>query len=78
MLQNGQYSFTTYQNTPDLWNLKPPLGAWAITLSYRIFGVNLFALRFFSAFLSLLIVAGVIAIATENGAKPKRCVPGSS
>jgi 4-amino-4-deoxy-L-arabinose transferase-like glycosyltransferase len=76
MLQNGQYSFTTYQNTPDLWNLKPPLGAWAITLSYRIFGVNLFALRFFSAFLSLLIVAGVIAIAHREWGKAQAVCSG--
>jgi len=56
MLKSGDYIVTTYNNQPDMWNLKPPLGPWLITLSFKLFGVSEFSLRFFSA------LAGVFTI----------------
>ncbi len=54
MLRSGDYLVHTYQGEPDYWNLKPPLSFWSIALSYRIFGFNAFALRFYSALSALL------------------------
>jgi 4-amino-4-deoxy-L-arabinose transferase-like glycosyltransferase len=61
MIRNDDYLVTTYQGEPDYWNLKPPLSFWLIALSYRLFGYNAFALRFFSAFSGLLAAAAVAA-----------------
>ena len=58
MIQNNDYLVHTYQGEPDLWNTKPPLSFWLIALSYKIFGYNAFALRFFSALATVL--AGLI------------------
>jgi 4-amino-4-deoxy-L-arabinose transferase-like glycosyltransferase len=65
MFQSGHYSFTTFDHSPELYNLKPPLGTWLIVLSYKLFGVGVFSLRFFSAFLSLACVA-VLLIKTQQ------------
>ena len=56
MIRNNDYLIHTFQGEPDLWNTKPPLSFWMISLSYRIFGYNAFALRFFSAFATVLAV----------------------
>ena len=49
MLVNQEYVLSTYGFSPDYYNLKPPLSYWLIALSYKIFGFNAFALRFYSA-----------------------------
>lgn len=54
MIRNDDYIVQTNQGEADYWNLKPPLSFWAITLSYRLFGYNSFALRFHSALAVLL------------------------
>ncbi|MCX8028698.1 MAG: glycosyltransferase family 39 protein [Brevinematales bacterium] len=59
MLKNGIWFANHYDGKPDFWNLKPPLGSWLISLSFSIFGINPFGLRFFSglsAFLSILLI----------------------
>jgi len=56
MIKNNDYLVHTFQGEPDLWNTKPPLSFWMISLSYRIFGYNAFALRFFSALATVLAV----------------------
>jgi len=56
MVRNGDLVKTTYLGGPDYYNLKPPLGIWLIALSYKMFGVNLFALRVPSATSALLSV----------------------
>lgn len=61
MIKNNDYLVHTYQGAPDLWNTKPPMSFWLIALSYRIFGYNAFALRFFSA-LAIVLGAAIIAI----------------
>ena len=53
MLRSGDYTVSTYQGQPDLWNLKPPLSFWLISLGYRRFGYNALGLRFFSALAAL-------------------------
>ena len=59
MIRNDDYLVSTYQEQPDLWNLKPPMSFWLIALSYRIFGYNAFALRFFSALAALFTAAAL-------------------
>jgi len=63
MIQNHNFVVSTFAHQNDLWNLKPPLGAWFIVLDYKLFGFNVFALRFYSGFccfLSLLAVAWIM------------------
>ncbi len=65
MIINNNFIKNTYLNEPDYWNLKPPLGLWLISLSYVIFGFNVFALRFWSAFFGFLTILIVIQIARK-------------
>lgn len=48
MLKSDNWIVLTYGGQPDLI-AKPPLGAWLIAVSFKIFGVTEFALRFWSA-----------------------------
>jgi 4-amino-4-deoxy-L-arabinose transferase-like glycosyltransferase len=57
MLKSGNFVAQTYLGELDYWNLKPPLSFWTIAAAYRIFGVNAFALRFFSALCLPVIIA---------------------
>ena len=64
MIQSHNFVVSTFNHQTDLWNLKPPLGAWLIALDYKIFGFNVFALRFYSAvscFLSVVAVMWIMA-----------------
>jgi 4-amino-4-deoxy-L-arabinose transferase-like glycosyltransferase len=63
MLQSGKYITTTYLNYPDYYNLKPVLGFWSIVVSYKVFGVSIFALRFPSALFAFLTIAMVMLFA---------------
>lgn len=56
MTENGNYIVNTYLNKPDYWNLKPPLGLWLISLSFKTFGFSNFSLRFPSALAALLTI----------------------
>ncbi|MFA9376820.1 MAG: ArnT family glycosyltransferase [Lachnotalea sp.] len=50
MYKNKNFIVNTYNYSNDYWNLKPPLSYWLIMLDFRIFGFNVFSLRFYSAF----------------------------
>ena len=67
MLHNGEYLVTTYDEQPDFWYLKPPLGLWIIAASYRLLGPNLFALRIASAMSALLTILLVMRIGLRHG-----------
>ncbi len=68
MIRNNDYLVNTYQGEPDYWNLKPPMSFWLISLAYRLFGYNAFALRFFSAMATLLSACAIALWAwRENG-----------
>lgn len=49
MLHNGRLFVTHFQGEPDMWGTKPPLLIWLQVLSFKVFGINEFALRFPSA-----------------------------
>lgn len=49
MIQSNDYIKNTYRYETDLWNLKPPLSFWLITVFYRAFGYSSLALRLPSA-----------------------------
>ncbi|MGQ9778957.1 MAG: ArnT family glycosyltransferase [Bacillota bacterium] len=51
MYESGDFVGTFFNYAPRFD--KPPLTFWLMTLSYRLFGVNEFAVRFFSALLGL-------------------------
>jgi 4-amino-4-deoxy-L-arabinose transferase-like glycosyltransferase len=61
MIRNDDYLVHTFQGEADLWNTKPPMSFWLITIAYKIFGYNAFALRFFSA-LSAVLVAVFVSL----------------
>lgn len=54
MIRNDDYIVHTYMGAVNDNNTKPPLGLWAIALSYRLFGFSLFSMRAQSALLMLL------------------------
>ncbi len=56
MLETGQY-VTTLLNYVVRFT-KPPLVIWAMALSYKVFGVNEFAARFFGAASGAILLAG--------------------
>ncbi len=58
MIKSGNYIVNTYNGKNDYWNVKPVLSFWNIVAGYRLFGENLFALRFVSA-LSFVVIAFV-------------------
>lgn len=63
MLKNKEYIINTYNYQNDYWNLKPPLSFWSIILGFKIFGFNVFAMRFYSA-ASLFITISIVSIFT--------------
>ncbi len=61
MVQNHSFLVNTYAGAPEYWNLKPPLGYWAIALSFYLFGASPFTLRLPAALFALGTVALVMA-----------------
>jgi 4-amino-4-deoxy-L-arabinose transferase-like glycosyltransferase len=49
MLQHGNPIATTFEGDLDYYNSKPPLNVWLIAASFKMFGVNLVAMRVISA-----------------------------
>jgi 4-amino-4-deoxy-L-arabinose transferase-like glycosyltransferase len=56
MMGNGKLFVKYFDGQPDSYNLKPPLMTWIQSLSFRLFGVGEFALRFPSALSGFLLV----------------------
>lgn len=65
MLANHDYILSTYGFSPDYYNLKPPLSYWLIALSYKTFGFNAFALRFYSA-LSYFLTGVLVSLSLKK------------
>lgn len=66
MLVSGDYAKTTYLFETDHYNTKPPLLFWIMTLTYRVFGISIFAFRFPSALFGLLTVALTMLVARRR------------
>lgn len=60
MFKNHNYIVNTYNYENDYFNLKPPLSYWGIIMGFKLFGVSIFSMRFYSA-LSLLLTFLVVA-----------------
>ena len=60
MLKSENFLINTYNQTPDYWNLKPPLSFLSIALGYNIFGYNTLGLRFFSALCACIALCSTI------------------
>lgn len=45
MLQRGSWLIPYFEGQVDTWNAKPPLLHWCIMVSYKLFGLNTFAMR---------------------------------
>ena len=63
MLQNRSFIVTTYAGEREYWNLKPPLGYWAMALSFWVFGATPFAMRLPAALCGIAAVAVAMALA---------------
>lgn len=59
MFKNHNYIVNTYNYENDYFNLKPPLSYWGIIIGFKLFGVSIFSMRFYSA-LSLLLTFLVV------------------
>ena len=60
MFKNHNYIVNTYNYENDYFNLKPPLSYWGIILGFKLFGISIFSMRFYSA-LSLLLTFLAVA-----------------
>lgn len=69
MFQQGDLIKSTYCYDTDYYNLKPPLSMWGIMLGFLLFGKNVFALRAYSAFCYIILVACVGLFAKRNYGK---------
>jgi len=56
MTNTKDFIVVTCNYEPDGWNTKPPLSIWLKYISYKIFGINEFAVRIPSAIASLLTI----------------------
>lgn len=65
MLKNNEFIINTYNYSNDYWNLKPILSFWGIIISFKLFGISVFSLRFTSA-ISLFLTAILIGIFMKN------------
>jgi len=54
MINSGDWITVTYDNEPDMANIKFPLGAWLIAINYKLFGVNEFSVRLWSVIFTIL------------------------
>lgn len=61
MLKQGNLIVNTYNYENDYYNLKPPLSYWGIMIGFKLFGTNVFGLRFFSG-LSMLLTFLLIGV----------------
>jgi 4-amino-4-deoxy-L-arabinose transferase-like glycosyltransferase len=60
MLQSGEWIATTFDGQLDYYNSKPPLNVWLIALSFKLFGINMVALRLPSLVAAFATVAIVV------------------
>jgi 4-amino-4-deoxy-L-arabinose transferase-like glycosyltransferase len=51
---SGDWIVTTFADLPDHYNTKPPFCIWLMSLSYKLFGINVLAVRMPSAIFGLL------------------------
>ncbi len=56
MLYSGNYLYANIDGKPDYHDVKPPLQLWVKVLSYKMFGINEFAVRF-STLLSFFLLS---------------------
>jgi 4-amino-4-deoxy-L-arabinose transferase-like glycosyltransferase len=59
MVRSGNWLVTTFQGDVDYYNTKPPLNIWLIAISFKLFGISLWALRlpsFIAAFTTIAVV----------------------
>jgi 4-amino-4-deoxy-L-arabinose transferase-like glycosyltransferase len=56
ILKTNDWVVIHFAGVPDMWSMKPPLGIWLTAISFLIFGVNEFAIRFWSAFSAVILV----------------------
>lgn len=61
MMQRHNYIANYYDGELDYWNLKPPLSLYLVMLGYKMFGFNIWGLRFFTV-LAFLLTAIIIAL----------------
>ena len=66
MLRSGNLLVNTYEDVPDMWNLKPPLSFWTVMAGYRVLGFNAWGLRMPMAACYLAMIAMLAAYARRR------------
>lgn len=56
MFDGGNHIVRYFKNSPDMWEVKPPLLIWMQQICFKVFGISEFSIRFPSAFLTLLLI----------------------
>ncbi|PJE68686.1 hypothetical protein COU96_03120 [Candidatus Shapirobacteria bacterium CG10_big_fil_rev_8_21_14_0_10_38_14] len=56
IVRTGNWLVTRWGKEPDLWNLKPPFGAWLMAIGFKIGGVSKLTIRFWSALFGVLTI----------------------
>jgi 4-amino-4-deoxy-L-arabinose transferase-like glycosyltransferase len=77
MLHSGDWFVHTFNEQPDYWNAKPPLGFWAVAAGFRLFGFTPFGLRVISAGCSLITLLMIIAFARRHFSWPVALLSGA-
>ncbi|MCH5256492.1 MAG: glycosyltransferase family 39 protein [Lachnospiraceae bacterium] len=65
MMSSDNLWINTYFYETDYYNFKPPLSMWLIMLSFRIFGINSYSMRLFSA-VSMFLLFIVLVLFTAS------------
>lgn len=73
MMRSHNYIVNTYNYQNDYFNLKPPLSYWGIMLGFKLFGVNVFGMRFYAA-LSMLLTFMLVAFWLYRRAGKAACL----
>ena len=56
MVKNKNIFVTYFNGSPDMWNVKPPLHIWLVSVFFKLFGISELSLRLPSAISATLIV----------------------
>lgn len=62
MNKSGNWLVTTYEQSPDMWNTKPPLMIWLQVIFIKLIGAGELALRLPSAIAAFLTCLGILVL----------------
>lgn len=76
MMKTDNMWIHTYQYETDYYNFKPPLSMWCIVAAFRLFGVNAFSMRVYSAICMFLLFLLLSLFVTKEFGRKAAVVTG--